>query len=388
VVASGNDGWKDGLPSPACASAAVSVGAVSDSNWGPCWGDTTATDKVACYSNTSNSLSLLAPGSAITSSVPGKRFETWHGTSMAAPHVAGAFGVLRQKVPEATVDQLLEALQTSGMRVTDSRIPAITTPRIDVDAALGQFATITYTRTSGLGVVGIGLAGQDATQCYARCAITFPVGSTVTVSAHPADGSTLTGWTGACTGSSPSCNFAINASTTLTADFSGPTASLDYASTGAGSGTVNIVTTVDRATCSGSCSVTVAPSTLVTATAVPSAGSRFDGWYGPCTSGEVCSFQMPNESQPLTARFVPLAALTFTKAGRGTGSVAFSPPGGQTSCASSCAQVYDLGTVVTLTAQPGPRARFTGWSGACRRKKACVVTMSRAQSVTATFSGR
>ena len=65
-------------------------------------------------SNHSDLIRLLAPGTNIKSAVPGNKYELLTGTSMAAPHVAGAFGVLRQAKPTATVDELVEALRCSG----------------------------------------------------------------------------------------------------------------------------------------------------------------------------------------------------------------------------------------------------------------------------------
>jgi hypothetical protein len=44
------------------------------------------------------------------------------------------------------------------------------------------------------------------------------------------------------------------------------------------------------------------------------------------------------------------------------------------------------GSDVTLTAAPAPGSVFTGWSGGCAGTGACVVTMSQAQNVTATFA--
>lgn len=54
---------------------------------------------------------------------------------MAAPHVTGAWAILKQANPALTVDQILSALQTTGMTIVDSR-NGIAKPRIDVDAAL------------------------------------------------------------------------------------------------------------------------------------------------------------------------------------------------------------------------------------------------------------
>jgi subtilisin family serine protease len=126
VIASGNDGYSDGISAPACISSAVSVGSTTDA------------DVVSSFSNVASFLSLLAPGSSITSSVPGVGYETWSGTSMAAPHVAGAWAVLKSKMPSASVSEILTSLQTSGVTVDDTRPGWFVTgmKRIQVDAAL------------------------------------------------------------------------------------------------------------------------------------------------------------------------------------------------------------------------------------------------------------
>ena len=64
-------------------------------------------------------MSLLAPGKWITSSYPGNIFQTIQGTSMAAPHVAGAIAVLKQAAPAATVTELLDALRNNGLATAD-----------------------------------------------------------------------------------------------------------------------------------------------------------------------------------------------------------------------------------------------------------------------------
>ena len=80
----------------------------------------------------------------------------------------------------------------------------------------------------------------------------------------------------------------------------------------------------------------------------------------------------------------PNQTLLVTFAGSGAGSVS---DGASLSCTTSCQQQYTQGTVVTLTATPASGSTFAGWSGAgCSGTGSCQVTMSAAQSVTATFN--
>ncbi len=123
VVASGNDGYADGIGAPACISTAVSVGA------------TTKQDTVADFSNSANFLSLLAPGAEIVSSVPDNLYAGMNGTSQATPHVAGTWAILKQLAPTASVGELLSLIQSTGKSIYDLRNGVIT-PRIQVDSAL------------------------------------------------------------------------------------------------------------------------------------------------------------------------------------------------------------------------------------------------------------
>jgi hypothetical protein len=125
TIASGNDGFLNAMEAPACISTAVSVG------------NTTKSDTVSSTSNVAPFLSLFAPGSSINSSVPGGGFAIFNGTSMAAPHVAGAFAILKQAVPAATVSQTLAALQATGRPIASAA--GTVTPRIQIDAALDFF---------------------------------------------------------------------------------------------------------------------------------------------------------------------------------------------------------------------------------------------------------
>ena len=125
AIAAGNNGATNAVSAPGCISTAVSVGA------------TTKSDVVASYSNMASFVSLLAPGSSIYSSITGATYGTASGTSMATPHVAGTWAVLKQAAPNASVSDILTALQSTGLMITDTRGNGTATrPRIRVDQAL------------------------------------------------------------------------------------------------------------------------------------------------------------------------------------------------------------------------------------------------------------
>ena len=129
VAASGNNGSGTDIHVPACISSVVSVGSTDGI------GDGTIREEVSDFSNSSPSLDLLAPGRGITTSVPGEGFERYNGTSLAVPHVAGAWAVLKSKAPNASVPQLLSMISRTGIPITDPR-NGLVKPRIQVDAAL------------------------------------------------------------------------------------------------------------------------------------------------------------------------------------------------------------------------------------------------------------
>ncbi|MFI7134680.1 S8 family peptidase [Nonomuraea sp. NPDC050153] len=126
VVAAGNNGYTDAVSAPACVSSAIAVGSTTDQ------------DEVSSFGNRGPLLDVFAPGSDIVSSVPGGGWQSKSGTSMAAPHVAGALAVLRQGRPDATPAEIEAALEDTGKPIVYG---GDTTPRIQLDeAALGSAA--------------------------------------------------------------------------------------------------------------------------------------------------------------------------------------------------------------------------------------------------------
>jgi hypothetical protein len=96
----------------------------------PCHCQTTSADKVCCFSNLAPFLDLLAPGSAITAGGI-----TMSGTSMAAPHVAGAVAVLKAARPAAAPGDMLAALVAGSRKVTDW-YTGKSFPRLDLEGGL------------------------------------------------------------------------------------------------------------------------------------------------------------------------------------------------------------------------------------------------------------
>jgi hypothetical protein len=145
VIASGNDSFTNAMGEPACISTAVSVGSTQDGSGG------TIVDAISPFSNSSAGLHLLAPGETITSSMPGGVFGVLSGTSMAAPHIAGAWAVMKGQRPQASVTEILNAIASTGVPISDPRNGLIR-PRLQLDAALnagGGTSWIAVTPGSG-----------------------------------------------------------------------------------------------------------------------------------------------------------------------------------------------------------------------------------------------
>jgi subtilisin family serine protease len=191
-VSAGNEADLGAMGAPACIASSIAVGAVYDEDIGTvtfdaCEDATSAPDRVTCFSNAGTALDLLAPGAAITSTSRTSGPSTFFGTSQAAPHAAGGAALLLSKNAGLSVDEIENALESTGTPVTDHRTGGVH-PRLTlVDAirsvpgaggcvttdtvlCIGSRFTVSvdFSTTQGGGREGKGTASSAAPIGYSR----------------------------------------------------------------------------------------------------------------------------------------------------------------------------------------------------------------------------
>jgi subtilisin family serine protease len=168
AVAAGNNGQTGKLSSPACAPAAISVGAVYSADFGRmqypgCTDGQSGADRVTCFTNVAPFLTLFAPGALVNAGG-----YLMAGTSQAAPHVAGAIAVLRGAFPAESLDETVARLTRSPSLARDPR-SGVEKPRLDLADAVGSGSSGGGGALSRNREVGLrpraGLAGGSAKLC-------------------------------------------------------------------------------------------------------------------------------------------------------------------------------------------------------------------------------
>jgi YVTN family beta-propeller protein len=178
-----------------------------------------------------------------------------------------------------------------------------------IDGGVGtQMFTLSVTE-AGSGHVTSNPAGID---CGSSCSAEFISGTPVSLTASPSSGSTFTGWSGACSGTS-NCTVSMNANESVTANFTA-LQSFTLSVTEVGSG--RVTSNPAGIDCGGgTCTANFVAGTPVTLSASPASGSTFSGWSEACSGASTCSIAMTsNESATATFNASPPPDFSLTPA--------------------------------------------------------------------------
>ncbi|MBL8628718.1 MAG: S8 family serine peptidase, partial [Rhodospirillaceae bacterium] len=142
AIAAGNEAQLGKIDPPACISTAITV-------------SSTIITQPDQSTNQGPTVDVLAPGFSVLSADAGTVFNYTQktGTSMAAPHVAGAIAILKSAKPTASADQIEAALKNGGTPTTISSW-TWTTPRLDVNRSLDLLSDIPLVGAAVPGVFG------------------------------------------------------------------------------------------------------------------------------------------------------------------------------------------------------------------------------------------
>lgn len=128
---------------------------------------------LASYSNYgASTVDIAAPGSGITSTLPGGTYGTYSGTSMATPHVTGTVALYASAFPNASAADIRQAILSSATPTSSLAGKTVTGGRLNVAAALNAAP-----------LVGISISGGSVTEGNSG---TTPLSFTVTLASAAA----------------------------------------------------------------------------------------------------------------------------------------------------------------------------------------------------------
>ena len=193
---------------------------------------------------------------------------------------------------------------------------------------------------------------------------TYQPGEQVEVTAVANSGYGFTNWSGDLSGAEPSKTVTVNGNLNIVANFS--TAQYTFSATANGDGTVDWA---PKKALYGS-------GEIVVVTATPGDGHYFTGWTGDRTSTDNPLEVTISGNTSVVGNFAPIVYYTVTTSVVGAGTVMRDPDLPQ----------YAAGTVVTLTAVPTAQSRFVGWSGTVSgTEETIAVTVNGNVTAVATF---
>ena len=191
---------------------------------------------------------------------------------------------------------------TTTITATD-RSGASASTTLTVRDQVGRVSLSVIRAGAGTGSVS---SSPPGISCGTDCSEPYDSGTSVTLTASPASGSTFNGWNGCDAVSGATCTVTMSASRSVTATFDLQRFILTVNRAGMGSGSVS--SSPPGISCGTDCSEAYAADMVVTLTATPSPLSIFTDWSGCDTvSGATCTVTM-SSARSITATFqgVPL----------------------------------------------------------------------------------
>lgn len=140
------------------------------------------------------------------------------------------------------------------------------------NSMMGAMATLTVMKTGPGTISGMGIS------CGTDCTESVPVGTTITLTATPMNGSTFVDFLGCDSTMGRSCTLTLNGSRSISGTFEA--AATDYVLTVAKSGSGTGTITGTGINCGIDCNEVVPAGTMRTVSAVPSSNSVLSGWAG------------------------------------------------------------------------------------------------------------
>ena len=235
--------------------------------------------------------------------------------------------------------------------------------------------------TGGLGRVISQPMGIDCDdEGNGSCAFDYPFGSELTLEAIPRPDYEFIRWIGApACGRQPSCALTVTSTLNVTAEFAEFRWDLSVIKTGNG----RIRSTPTGIDCGSSCFASYRPDVLVTLSAEPDQYSYFSGWVdNDCTGIGDCVVNM-NQDRAIVARFEPIRHALEVIVNEG-GRITSNPMG--IDCGTDCAEVFNAGTVIELSAEPDPLFELAAWRGEnCVAPDVCTFTLTGTRAISAEF---
>jgi hypothetical protein len=248
----------------------------------------------------------------------------------------------------------------------------------------------------GSGRVQSSPAGID---CGSTCTASFPLGAPVQLRATAAAGFSFASWSGACTGSSATCEATADEATHVEGRFvagsaaTPPVNALTVSYSGEGRVTSSDPGVID---CGTNCWTAFSGGGHVTLNAAPATGFVFNGWAGDCAGTGSCDVAVTG-LRSVVAVFRPSGNLTGTSAltindnqpgtGHGEGKIRISWQDNSVECSDDCAEIdVPNGVRITIQPLPGPDTAVDQYFGYCTGSaQLCVVILGKPEGVTTTF---